>query len=158
MEDLLMDTKVRVKKLKALARVPVYMTGGAAGCDLEACLDDELLSIPPMGRMAVPTGLAVQIPEGYEIQIRPRSGLAFKQGLTVINAPGTIDSDYRGEIKILVVNLSDKEVVIRSGDRIAQMVLNEVCRVEWEETDSLEDSARAAGGFGSTGIHNSPNH
>ena len=141
---------VKVKKLEPRASVPAYLSTGAAGCDVAACLEVPL-ELAPLQRFAVPTGLAFEIPEGYEIQVRPRSGLSFKQGLTVVNAPGTIDSDYRGEVKILVVNLGDKPVTISHGDRIAQLVLQRVERIEWVEAQELENTARGAGGFGSTG-------
>lgn len=148
--------EVKISKLNAKALIPKYMTVGASGLDVCACLETPL----PLGsleRTAVPTGLSVEIPQGYEIQVRPRSGLSFKQGLTVVNAPGTIDSDYRGEVKILLVNLSKETVTINSGDRIAQLVLQKVERIDWVETSTLSETRRGAGGFGSTGINNQPN-
>src|SRR5688572_23937802 len=109
---------IKIRKLHPLAQVPRYMSAGAAGCDVTACLEEPRV-LGPSARDAIPTGLAVEIPAGFEIQVRPRSGLAFKQGLTVVNAPGTIDSDYRGEVKVLVINLGREPVTIQPGDRIA---------------------------------------
>lgn len=144
---------VKVKKIKTNAQVPQYMSTGAAGCDICACLSETII-LKPNERKAIPTGLSVEIPEGFEIQVRPRSGLAFKKGVTVVNAPGTIDSDYRGEIMALVINLGTEPVEIQHGDRIAQLVLQRVDQIQWCEVDSLNDTARGAGGFGSTGIKN----
>jgi dUTP pyrophosphatase len=127
------------------------MSAGASGCDITACLDSPLF-IAPGKRIAVPTGLKFEIPQGFEVQVRPRSGFAYKRGLTVINAPGTIDSDYRGEVMVLVINLGEEPVTIEPGDRIAQLVLQRVERIEWVESDELSVSERAAGGFGSTGF------
>jgi dUTP pyrophosphatase len=129
--------------------LPVYMSPGAAGLDLAADLGTPV-TIPPGGRALVPTGLALALPAGFEAQVRPRSGLAQRTGLTVLNAPGTIDSDYRGEIHVLLVNLGQERVVVRRGDRIAQLVVAPVARIEWRETTTLDDTARGAGGFGST--------
>lgn len=143
--------KVKVSRLNKQALIPSYMSAGAAGCDVHACLEHSLM-IKPGERYAVPTGLSVEIPEGYEIQVRPRSGLAFKKGLTVINAPGTVDSDYRGEIKVLVVNLGSENVEIVPQDRIAQLVLQKVDQIQWQETESLNSTERGTGGFGSTGV------
>jgi dUTP pyrophosphatase len=142
---------VKVVAIHSGAVIPRYMSGGASGCDVCACLENPLI-IAPSGRYAVATGLKFEIPLGYEIQVRPRSGLSFKQGLTVVNAPGTIDSDYRGEVKILVVNLGTEPVTIQPGDRIAQLVLQKVEQIEWVQSESLNETARAEGGFGSTGI------
>jgi len=144
---------VEVKKMNVHAEIPQYMTLGSAGCDIKACLS-EPLEIKPLERKAVPTGLAFGIPEGFEIQVRPRSGLSIKQGLTVINAPGTIDSDYRGEVMILVVNLGNETVKLQHGDRVAQLVLQKVNQIGWQEVTQLSDTARGAGGFGSTGLRN----
>ena len=144
-------TTVKVKKLSQNALVPEYMSQGASGCDVMACLE-EPLDVAPLARAAIPTGLAVEIPEGFEIQVRPRSGLAFKKGLTVINAPGTIDSDYRGEVKVLVVNLGREPVKISHGDRVAQLILQKVERICWQPSSDLAHSQRDMGGFGSTGI------
>jgi dUTP pyrophosphatase len=142
--------KVRVKiKLEEGVNIPSYETKGASGFDLRAKLNDDVL-IKPGEVCLVPTGIRVEIPEGYELQIRPRSGLALKEGISVLNTPGTIDSDYRGEIKVILYNVGKKEVVIRNGERIAQAVLNKVYRAEFYE-DSLNESERGEGGFGSTG-------
>ncbi len=126
------------------------MTEGAAGCDVMACLDKPL-DLPVGAREAVPTGLKMEIPVGFEIQVRPRSGLALKKGVTVVNAPGTIDSDYRGELKVLLVNLGQLPACIEPGERIAQLVLAKVERSEWQEATELSETARGEGGFGSTG-------
>ncbi len=126
------------------------MSKNAAGMDVVADIDASL-HLAPRERVAVPTGLAFEIEPGYEVQVRPRSGLAIKQGVTVVNAPGTIDADYRGEVKVLLVNLSDAPVEIQRGDRIAQIVVAPVVQAEILEVDELSDTARGAGGFGSTG-------
>ncbi len=130
--------------------LPSYMSSGAAGMDLYAACAETIL-LKPLERALVPTGFAIAIPEGYEAQIRPRSGLALKQGITCLNTPGTIDSDYRGEVGVILVNLSNQEVQIKRGDRIAQMVIHSVEKAEWIETASLASSERGQGGFGSTG-------
>jgi dUTP pyrophosphatase len=130
--------------------LPVYQTLGSAGMDLCACLNEELVILPGK-RVLVPTGLFIEIPLGYEVQIRPRSGLAFKHGITVLNSPGTIDADYRGEIKVLLINHGDEDFNIVHGDRIAQMILAKHEQIEWEVVDSLTDTSRGAGGYGSTG-------
>ena len=135
---------------KSKNELPAYQTESAAGLDLRAHLD-EPINLKPMERILVPTGLFMELPDGFEAQIRPRSGLAFKHGITVLNSPGTIDADYRGEIKILLVNLSDDAFLIESGERVAQMVISKHEQVDWSLVDSLEDSKRSAGGFGSTG-------
>jgi len=142
--------QVQIKKIKERAQVPVYMTTGSAGCDIKACLP-ETVHIKPGERLAVPTGLAFGIPSGYEIQVRPRSGLAIKQGLTVVNAPGTIDCDYRGEVMVLLINLGKETVSIQDGDRIAQCVIQKVEQIQWSEVNSLDETSRGEGGFGSTG-------
>ena len=131
--------------------LPAYETAAAAGMDIRAVLAEDLF-IAPGDCHLISTGLFIELPEGYEAQLRPRSGLAIKQGLTLPNAPATIDADYRGEIKIALINLSKEQRVIHHGDRIAQMVVAKVERVEWQATDSLNETARAAGGFGSTGV------
>ncbi|MCA9583023.1 MAG: dUTP diphosphatase, partial [Myxococcales bacterium] len=123
---------------------------GAAGLDLSALLDAPMV-IEPGGRAAVPTGLAMALPENHEGQVRPRSGLALKHGITVANAPGTIDEDYRGEVQVLLINLGQEPFTIESGDRIAQLVVQPIARVAVSEVDNLEDTARGEGGFGSTG-------
>ncbi|MFZ5428696.1 MAG: dUTP diphosphatase [Bacteroidota bacterium] len=130
--------------------LPTYSTEHAAGMDLRACLQEEIV-LKPLERKLIPTGLFVEIPVGYEAQIRPRSGLALKKGITVLNSPGTIDADYRGEIGIILVNLSAEEFVIRNGERICQMVVAKHEKVEWELTEILEDTSRGEGGFGHTG-------
>lgn len=130
--------------------LPVYETTGAAGMDLRASLPEQVL-LKPMQRLLIPTGLYLEIPAGYEAQIRPRSGLAFKNGVTVLNAPGTIDADYRGEVKVLLVNLSEQGFEIKSGDRIAQLIISKHETAVWEETNDLAFSNRGSGGFGHTG-------
>jgi dUTP pyrophosphatase len=131
--------------------LPNYETLHSAGMDLRANLT-ESVEILPLHRTLIPTGLFIALEPGTEAQIRPRSGLAFKQGITVLNSPGTIDADYRGELKVLLVNLSNETVIINHGDRVAQMVIAKYERTEFEQVDSLEDTERGAGGFGSTGI------
>ena len=130
--------------------LPQYATAGSSGMDIRAFLSTPL-SVKPMERVLVPTGLFVELPSNYEAQIRPRSGLAIKQGITCLNTPGTIDADYRGEIKIILINLSTEDQVINNGDRIAQMVIQKVEKAEWIHTNELEISGRGEGGFGSTG-------
>ena len=130
--------------------VPAYATALSAGMDLRACLDTPV-TLGPLERALVPTGLFIALPPGFEAQVRPRSGLAAKHGVTVLNTPGTIDADYRGEIKVILVNLSNTPFEIVPGERIAQMVVARHERVEWEETDSLDETERGTGGFGSTG-------
>lgn len=135
--------------------LPAYATPGAAGMDVCACLPPEQresgLTLPAGGRALVPTGLAVAIPEGYEIQVRPRSGLALRHGVTLLNSPGTIDADYRGEIGVILANLGAEPFVVAHGMRVAQLVLAAVVAITWEEQDALAVSARGGGGFGSTG-------
>lgn len=131
--------------------LPAYATSGSAGMDVRANLESPV-SLRPLERRLIPTGLFVAIPEGYEIQIRPRSGLAVKQGITCLNTPGTIDSDYRGEIKVLLINLGETEQVILPGDRIAQMVVAPVSQAQWNEVPALDETNRGAGGFGHTGV------
>lgn len=133
------------------ANLPVYKTEGAAGADLCACIA-EPITIGCGKTAIVPTGLFFEIPQGYEIQIRPRSGLAAKNGVTVLNTPGTIDSDYRGEIKVILINLGEQDFVINHGDRIAQMVIAPVIQADFAITTSLSETERGAGGFGSTGV------
>jgi dUTP pyrophosphatase len=130
--------------------LPHYATEGSAGMDVRAFLD-EPVELQPLQRALIPTGLFVEIPEGYEVQIRPRSGLAIKQGITCLNTPGTIDSDYRGEIKIILINLSGEKAVIHDGDRIAQMVVQKVEKIAWTTAEELSQTSRSEGGFGSTG-------
>jgi dUTP pyrophosphatase len=130
--------------------LPHYATEGAAGMDVRAHLPEPLV-LKSLERTAVPTGLFLEIPAGYEVQVRPRSGLALKHGITCLNTPGTIDSDYRGELKVILINLSGETQSIQPGDRIAQLVLQKTERIVWQETDALTETARNAGGFGSTG-------
>ncbi|MEL6235021.1 MAG: dUTP diphosphatase [Pseudomonadota bacterium] len=132
--------------------LPAYQTAGAAGMDLQACLPAPV-ALAPAARRAIPTGFAVEIPPGFELQIRARSGLALRHGLTLANAVGTIDSDYRGELAVLLINLGEGIVTIAHGDRIAQAVLAPVTRIAWEECADLAQTARGANGFGSTGTH-----
>ena len=132
--------------------LPQYATPQSAGMDLRANLD-EPITLAPLARTLVPTGLFMALPAGYEAQVRPRSGLAIKKGITVLNTPGTIDADYRGEVKVGLVNLSKEPFTIQPGDRIAQMVVARHEVVEWEEVAELSDTERGAGGFGSSGIH-----
>ncbi|MFN6038756.1 MAG: dUTP diphosphatase [Bacteroidota bacterium] len=131
--------------------LPGYATPLSAGMDLRAELSDSV-ELKPMQRALIPTGLFIELSEGYEAQIRPRSGLAFKHGITVLNSPGTIDADYRGEIKVLLVNLSDQLFTINDGERIAQMVITKHECISWNEEKSLSETERGSGGFGSTGI------
>ena len=132
------------------AQAPAYASDAAAGMDLHAAVA-EALEIAPGQRALVPTGIAIALPPGYEAQVRPRSGLALRHGVTVLNSPGTVDADYRGEIKVLLINLGDAPFVVERGARIAQMVVAAHARVAWQAVDSLDASARGAGGFGSTG-------
>ena len=132
--------------------LPAYETALAAGMDLRAAVADaEPMTLAPGERAAVPTGLAIALPPGFEAQVRPRSGLALKAGVTCLNTPGTIDADYRGEVKVILANLGAEDFVIRRGDRIAQMVIAPVVQAQWAEVESLDETARGAGGFGSTG-------
>jgi dUTP pyrophosphatase len=142
--------RVLIKKLRADAIVPRYMTAHAAGLDLTAALDQPV-DIDPGRRAAIPTGLAIKLPEGYEAQVRPRSGLAREHGITLVNAPGTIDADYTGELVVLVINHGDRAVRIEAGQRIAQLVIAPVVQAELREVDDLPATPRGAGGFGSTG-------
>ena len=130
--------------------LPAYETAGAAGMDLRAVLETPII-LEPMQRALVPTGIFIELPIGYEAQIRPRSGLAFKHGVTVLNSPGTIDADYRGEVKVLLVNLSAQPFTINHGERVAQLVVASHSHVQWIEVGELNDTVRGAGGFGSTG-------
>jgi dUTP pyrophosphatase len=141
--------KIRVIK-KSKHQLPQYSTGESAGMDLLANLDKEII-LKPLERIMVPTGLFIEIPIGYEAQIRPRSGLAIKKGITILNSPGTIDADYRGEVCIILVNLSNENFVIEDGERICQMVIAKHEKAEWESVDILLDTERGTGGFGHTG-------
>ncbi len=130
--------------------LPDYQTPLSAGMDVRANIV-EPVTLPPLGRATIPTGLFVELPAGYELQVRPRSGLAAKYGVTVLNSPGTVDADYRGEIGVILANLSDKDFTVKPGERIAQMVVASHARVEWEMVDVLSETERGSGGFGSTG-------
>lgn len=144
---------VRVRRLAHAEGLPLpsYESPGAAGMDLRAALT-EPLALEPLGRALIPTGLVLEIPPGWEAQVRPRSGLALRQGLTIPNSPGTIDSDYRGELQVIVANLGAEPIALARGDRIAQLVFAPVARAEWLESERLEETDRGAGGFGHTGI------
>ena len=142
--------KILIKKTNKEVTTPKYKTDGSSGVDLSAFLEKKVV-IKPNSSELIPTGLQVAIPEELEIQIRPRSGLAAKESIGVLNSPGTIDSDYRGELKIILFNHSNKDFIINNGDRIAQMVLVPILKMEFEEVDSLPDTVRGQGGFGSTG-------
>ncbi|MPT49126.1 MAG: dUTP diphosphatase [Sphingobium sp.] len=143
--------EIRIKRLPHGEGLPLpaYATAGAAGMDIVAA---ENVTIPPMGRYAVATGFAIAIPDGYEVQVRPRSGLALKHGISLPNTPGTIDSDYRGELKVIMINLDDADFAIARGDRIAQLVVAPVQIATFAEAEELDDTARGTGGFGSTGV------
>ena len=132
-------------------KLPVYETNLSAGMDLRANIDEPII-LKPLQRVLVPTGLYMALPEGYEAQVRPRSGLAIKKGITVLNSPGTIDADYRGEVCVILVNISDEPFTIADGERIAQMVIAKHEKVQWCEVDVLGDTERGAGGFGHTGV------
>jgi|TARA_B110000971_G_C19793070_1_gene400700 dUTP pyrophosphatase len=143
-------TKILIKRSSKDVLIPKYETPGSSGMDVSAYIEENV-EIQPGEKVLISTGLSVSIPEGYEIQIRPRSGLAAKKGISVLNTPGTIDSDYRGEIKVILVNFSKKKFVVDNGLRIAQIVLCPVIHAKFEEVDQLPDTPRGAGGFGSTG-------
>ena len=132
--------------------LPEYKTAGSAGVDLCAWLKDGEVTLKPLERKLIPTGLFLELPQGYEAQVRPRSGLALKSGISVLNSPGTIDSDYRGEIGVILINLSNEDFKINNGDRIAQMIISKYEQVNFVETEVLEETARGAGGFGHTGV------
>ena len=142
--------KVLVKKLNSKVKLPSYKTEGSSGMDLIAFVDKPI-EIKPNNSALIPTGLSIAIPQDYEVQIRPRSGLAAKSNISVLNTPGTIDSDYRGELKIILFNHGNKEFIVKNNERIAQMVLAPILKVDFEEVDSLPDTIRGDGGFGSTG-------
>jgi dUTP pyrophosphatase len=147
----MIKVKVKINKTAEDLPLPRYMSGGSSGMDLYAAVDEDIV-IDPGGFRLIPTGIHLQLPAGYEGQVRPRSGLAAKYGVTVLNTPGTIDSDYRGEIKIILINLGREPFVIKRGDRIAQLVISRYERVELVPAECLEDSERGTGGFGHTGI------
>jgi len=145
------ETTIKVKIINQSGNpLPEYATPGSSGMDIRASLIDEVI-IKPMERILIPTGLFLEIPLGLEAQIRPRSGLAIKQGITCLNTPGTIDADYRGEIKVILINLSNEPQTIHNGDRIAQMVIQKIEIVSWEQTESINTTQRGEGGFGHTG-------
>jgi dUTP pyrophosphatase len=146
------EVRIEIKRLRPSPKslpLPAYMTEGASGMDLCADIENDL-QLAPMERALIPTGFAIALPAGFEAQIRPRSGLALKQGLTLVNSPGTVDSDYRGEIHLIVINLGTEPIVVQPGQRIAQMIVQRVFRAQWHEVDDLPSSARQAGGFGHT--------
>jgi dUTP pyrophosphatase len=136
---------------KSLFKLPSYETKGSAGVDLQACVEKSVV-LKPMERILIPTGISVELPEGYEAQVRARSGLAIKHGISLVNGIGTIDSDYRGEIKVILINLGDKEFTISNGDRIAQMVFIRHEQAEFELVEELNETERGSGGFGHTGV------
>ena len=141
---------VKVKRKDERVSVPRYESAGAAGMDLRAFIDADV-TILPMGRAKIPTGLYIEVPQGYEAQVRPRSGLADRHGITILNAPGTVDSDYRGELEVILVNLGSEPFTLKNGDRIAQLVISPVIRSLLSEAASLSETRRGSGGFGSTG-------
>ena len=144
---------IKIRRASPEAAFPSYETGGASGMDLRAFSGEDVVIIPPRGGMAkIPTGLFMEIPPGYEGQVRPRSGLALRSGVTVLNSPGTIDSDYRGELEVILINLGAESFTVKNGDRIAQLVVSPVFRAEIAEAETLSETERGGGGFGSTGI------
>lgn len=143
--------RIAVKRLATDLPLPAYASAGSAGLDLLAAVDREVV-LPPGGIAAIPTGIALALPEGYEAQVRPRSGLALHHGVTVLNAPGTVDSDYRGEVSAILINHGKAEFSITRGMKIAQLVIAAHVRAEWQETSRLDETTRGAGGFGSTGM------
>ena len=143
-------TKIQIKKLSTFVSIPKYETSGSSGMDIAACTEKNII-INPGEKAIVPTGFSIAIPRGYEVQIRPRSGLAAKKNITVLNTPGTIDADYRGEIKVILINLGKEKFTIENGERIAQMVVCPVVQAILEEVKELSDTKRGLGGFGSTG-------
>ena len=143
-------TKILIKKLSKEVSLPKYETEGSSGMDLSANIDTTI-NIDPGKKEIIPTGISISVPKGFEIQIRPRSGLAAKHNITVLNTPGTIDSDYRGELKVILINLGQKKFKVEKGFRIAQMVLCPITKIEFEEVDNLDSTDRGKGGFGSTG-------
>ena len=147
------NIRIPIKRLRSgrMVLLPQYMTEGASGLDLFACIDSEVI-LKPGERRLIPTGVAVAIPEGFEGQVRPRSGLAVRHGIGIVNSPGTIDSDYRGEIAVLLINWGGDSFTVRDGDRIAQMIICRVSQATWQEIDELPETQRQGGGFGHTGI------
>ena len=144
------EIKVKITRCRPKARLPRYMTEQAAGMDLYAALNGDVI-LPPGRRVMVPTGIAIALPSGYEAQVRPRSGLAAKHGVTLVNSPGTIDADYRGEISVIIINHGETDFIINDGERIAQMIVAPVSRCCWNPVENLEVSERGSGGFGHTG-------
>jgi len=142
---------VQVLKIRETAMLPEYQTTGAAAADVHACLDEPMI-LQPMERKMIPTGVALAIPSGYEVQLRARSGLSIKHGITMVNGVGTIDSDYRGEVGVLMINLGQEAFTIEPGMRIAQMVLSKYEQIEWQPVDVLDETVRGIGGYGSTGL------
>jgi dUTP pyrophosphatase len=145
-----MELEVKIKNTSNNP-MPSYQTDHSAGMDLMAFIQEPMI-VGPMQRRLIPTGIFIELTKGYEAQVRPRSGLALKHGITVLNSPGTIDSDYRGEVKVLLINLGDEEFEVKNGDRIAQMIISRHETVKWVETDELKETSRGSGGYGSTGI------
>lgn len=144
--------KVLISK-KEGAQLPAYETIASSGMDLVAFLDEPVV-LNPRDRALIPTGIYIGIPDGFEAEIRPRSGLAFRHGVTILNTPGTIDSDYRGEVKVILINLGNEPFIVKNGDRIAQMVFKNIVRGTWEAVETLPETERGKGGFGSTGVNN----
>ena len=142
--------KILIKKLHSDVNLPGYETSGSSGMDLQAYISEEII-LKPGERKLIPTGLSIALPDGYEAQVRPRSGLAFKKGITVLNSPGTIDADYRGDIGVILINLSNEDFIIEDGERIAQLVVAPYTKVIWHEVKTLSETDRGARGFGSTG-------
>ena len=142
---------LKIFRIDSRVRLPQYESEGAAGMDLRAFIENDI-SIPPMGRLKIPTGLRIEIPSGFEGQVRPRSGLALKSGITVLNSPGTIDSDYRGDLDVILINLGDTSFTVKDGDRIAQLVIAPVVQAALAEAPELSKTERGGGGFGSTGL------
>lgn len=143
---------IKFQKLKNSVNAPVKQTSGAGAFDIKACLD-EAVTLEPGQRTAIPTGIAVEIPHGYILSVRPRSGLAIHHGITMINSPGTIDSDFRGEVKILLVNLGNEAYTVENGERVGQLILEKSIEANWEECEQLNETSRGEKGFGSTGKH-----
>lgn len=143
--------KIKIKKIDEKVIIPEYQTSGSSGLDLHAFIKNNIV-LKPLERKLIPTGIFVEIPQGFEAQIRPRSGLAIKHGITCLNTPGTIDSDYRGEIKVILINLSNENFTITPGMRIAQIVFSKVEKIEWEISNKIESTSRDHGGFGHTGL------
>ena len=146
-----MSISVNIKVLDDGLDLPSFATHSSAGMDLYAAVRDNV-TLMPMQRLLIPTGIAIALPDGFEAQIRPRSGLSLKHGITCLNTPGTIDADYRGEISVLLINLGQEPFIITRGMRIAQMIIGQYSRIEWEVVQSLDETARGVGGFGSTGL------